>query len=63
MTMYPWAEHGLALFYPLMFRFSFHLVWPDFWLFPIFGATALGLALVINHAIKLRKSPTEQQAF
>ena len=63
MVMYPWAEHGLALFYPLMVRFSFHLVWPDFWLFPLFGAAALAVAIVISYAAKQRDTTTEQQAF
>ena len=63
MVMYPWAEHGLALFYPLMVRFSFHLVWPDFWFFPFFGVAALAIALGINYVLKQRVPTTEQQAF
>ena len=37
MVMYPWAEHGLYLFYPIRLAFSFHLFWPDFWWYPLFG--------------------------
>lgn len=63
MFMYPWAEHGLALLYPIMIHFSFHLVWPDFWLFPLFGAVVFGTALVINYAMKLHRQSGAQQAF
>lgn len=56
MVMYPWAELGLQLLYPLKIRFSFHLLWPDFWLYPLFGAASLLVALGIRYAIVLVKS-------
>jgi len=49
MVMYPWAELGLQLLYPLKISFSFHLLWPDFWLFPIFGGTVLSTVLCIRY--------------
>ncbi len=49
MVMYPWAELGLQLFYPLKISFSFHLLWPDFWFYPIFGFTLLTAALCIRY--------------
>jgi hypothetical protein len=48
LTMYPWTELGLYLFYPLKIAFSFHLLWPDFFLYPLFGIGCLVLALVIR---------------
>lgn len=37
MVMYPWIELGIYLLYPLKIPFSFHILWPDFWWFPLFG--------------------------
>ena len=45
MVMYPWAELGLQLLYPLKIRFSFNLLWPDFWFYPIFGCAFLLIVL------------------
>ncbi len=51
MTMYPWGEHGLYLLYPLKITFSFHLLWPDFWWFPVFGVASLLVALGIRYLL------------
>lgn len=40
LVMYPWVEIGLYLFYPLKISFSFNLLWPDFWLYPVFGVVS-----------------------
>ena len=48
MVMYPWAEYGLYLFYPIKLAFSFHLVWPDYWLSPLWGILILGITLCIR---------------
>ncbi|MBA7590054.1 hypothetical protein ES708_32156 [subsurface metagenome] len=53
MVMYPWAELGLQLLYPITIRFSFHLLWPDFWWYPIFGVFILLFSLSIT-LMKLR---------
>jgi len=49
MVMYPWAELGLYLLYPLKFALSFHLLWPDFWWYPLFGGLVLLVVLCINY--------------
>lgn len=49
LTMYPWTEYGLYLFYPVKLAFSFHLMWSDSWLYPFFG----GLILIIAFGIRL----------
>ena len=49
MVMYPWAELGLQLLYPLKIRFSLHLLWPDFWFYPIFGCAFLLVVLCIRY--------------
>ena len=49
LIMYPWIEIGLSLLYPLKIVFSFNLLWPDFWFFPIFGCAFLLIALCIRH--------------
>ncbi|MHA1930721.1 MAG: metal-dependent hydrolase [Candidatus Thorarchaeota archaeon] len=49
MVMYPWAELGLYLFYPIGIAFSFHLLWPDFWFYPIFGCVFLLVVLCIRY--------------
>ncbi|MCK5264908.1 MAG: metal-dependent hydrolase [Candidatus Thorarchaeota archaeon] len=51
MAMYPWAELGLQLLYPLKIRFSFHLLWPDFWWFPLIGVACLLGAFIIRYII------------
>ena len=45
LIMYPWVEVGLLLLYPLKIPFSFNLLWPDFWLYPLIGFGSLLLAL------------------
>jgi len=55
MTMGPWEEYGLYLFYPLTIPFSFHLFWSDYAWYPVFGIVALCvvlLYLVITHGLK-----------
>jgi membrane-bound metal-dependent hydrolase YbcI (DUF457 family) len=37
LVMYPWAEIGLYLLYPVKIVFSFNFLWPDAWLYPVFG--------------------------
>ena len=59
MVMYPWFEHGLFLLYPLKITFSFHLVWPDFWLFPIFSGICLLTTLCLVYNIRISKSKDE----
>ena len=49
MVMYPWAELGLYLLYPLKIAFSFHLLWPDFWFYPLFGSVFLLVVLCIRY--------------
>jgi len=49
MTLHPWEECGLYLLYPLKITFSFHLLWPDFWGYPLFGAASLLVALAIRY--------------
>ncbi len=49
MVMYPWAELGIQLLYPLKIRFSFHLLWPDFWWFPLIGVFTLLVAFILKH--------------
>ena len=49
MIMYPWVEMGIFLLYPLKVAFSFHLFWPDFFLFPIIGFACIILALIIRY--------------
>ena len=56
MTMYPWEERGLYLLYPLKITFSFNLLWPDFWWFPVFGAASLLVALGIRYLMTLTQS-------
>lgn len=51
MTMYSWTELGLPLLYPLKLYFSFHLVWPDFPFFPLFGGLVLIAAICIRYLI------------
>ena len=50
MVMYPWGELGLQLLYPLKIRFSFHLLWPDFYFYPIFGGVFLLVVLGIRRS-------------
>jgi membrane-bound metal-dependent hydrolase YbcI (DUF457 family) len=56
MTMYPWEERGLYLLYPLKITFSFNLLWPDFWWFPVIGAASLLVALGIRYMMTLTQS-------
>ena len=60
MVMYPWAELGLQLLYPLKIRFSFHLLWPDFWLYPLFGAAGLLIVLSIRFLMTLNDSGSNE---
>ena len=52
LVMYPWAEVGIYLLYPLRIPFSFNLLWPDFPFYPIFGFEFLVLVLVIRFLVK-----------
>ncbi len=63
MTMYPWAEHGLYILYPLKVPFSFHLLWPDFWFYPLIGAACFVSAVLINRLMLTRLSPQSGKAF
>lgn len=45
MTMYPWKELGIYLFYPIKVPLSFHLVWPDYWFFTFYGLLLVLLTL------------------
>ena len=56
MTMYPWEERGLFLLYPLKITFSFNLLWPDFWWFPVFGLASLLVAMSIRYLMTLTQS-------
>jgi len=56
MTMYPWEERGLYLLYPLKITFSFNLLWPDFWWYPVFGVASLLVALGIRYLMTLTQS-------
>ncbi len=47
MTMWPWPEKGLYLFYPLKIPFSLNLWWPDFVFYPLLGLCILGLSILI----------------
>ena len=55
MVMYPWAEYGLYLFYPIKLAFSFHLVWPDYWWYPLWGILILGVTLCVRFCCILIK--------
>lgn len=46
MTMYPWTELGLFLLFPLRQSFSFHLLWPDYPFYPLFGLAVFLLSLL-----------------
>jgi len=48
MLMYPWSEMGIPLLYPLGFPFSFHLLWPDYWFYPIIGGVILLVVLCVK---------------
>ena len=56
LTMHPWGEHGLYLLYPLKITFSFHLLWSDFWWYPVFGVASLLVALGIRYLMTLTQS-------
>ncbi len=59
LVMYPWNELGLQLLYPLKIRFSFHLLWPDFWWYPLFGITILLLAISVRYLnLRMKKEDT-----
>ncbi|MFW9919814.1 MAG: metal-dependent hydrolase [Candidatus Thorarchaeota archaeon] len=45
MIMYPWEELGLYLLFPLRIPFSFHLLWPDYPIYPLLGLALLSIAL------------------
>ena len=63
MTMYPWGERGLYLLYPLKITFSFNLLWPDFWWFPVFGVASLLVALGIRYLMtRTRPSKAENDS-
>jgi hypothetical protein len=47
LTMHPWAENGLYLFYPLKIPLSFGFVWSDYLWFPLYGIIALAVASII----------------
>jgi len=51
MMMYPWSELGLQLMYPMNNRFSFHLLWPDFCCYPLFGIITLVLTICIRYLL------------
>ena len=55
-TMYPWGEHGPYLLYPLKITFSFHLLWSDFWWYPVFDVASLSIALGIRYLMTLTQS-------
>ncbi len=55
MMMYPWAELGIYVLYPLKVAFSFHLLWPDFAFYPLIGLAIFGL-------VALYRYPTIRQA-
>ncbi len=55
LVMYPWVEIGLYLLYPLKIPFSFNLLWPDFWWFPVFGVASLILSLWIRYLMTFRQ--------
>ncbi len=56
MTMNPWSERGLYLFYPLRLPIDFGFFWSDFWGYPLFGLVALATALLMKYGFgqKLR---------
>ena len=56
LTMYPWAERGLYLLYPLKITFSFNLFWPDAWWYPVLGITCLLVALGLRYLISRSQS-------
>ena len=55
LVMYPWTEMGLYLLYPLKLAFSFNLLWPDFWWYPVFGVASLFVSLCIRFLMTLRQ--------
>ncbi len=56
LVMYPWEEVGLYLLYPLKFPFSFNLLWPDFWFYPIIGIVFLFTAYITRYALQWTKT-------
>ena len=58
MTMYPWEELGIMLFYPYPIRFSFHIFWPDYVYYPIYGLIAFGLSLLSYKIYIWHKTPS-----
>lgn len=62
LTMHPWIEMGLRLFYPLGIPFSFGLFWSDYWWYPLYGAVFLLAATTIRYVPALFQreySPTD----
>ena len=55
MVMYPWPELGVPLLYPLKINFSFNLLWPDFWWYPLFGITMFLLTISIRYLNRYMK--------
>lgn len=62
MTMNPWPEQGLYLFYPFKIPLDFGIFWSDFWAYPLFGLAALSFALLARYGLVRRTSaPTESR--
>ena len=61
MVMYPWTELGISLLYPLQLPFSFHLLWPDFWLYPLFGLALLLLVLGAHYILYSFRHPKSER--
>jgi hypothetical protein len=64
MIMFPWAEHGLYLLYPIKIPFAFHIFWSDYSGYPLLGFIALAVSFTIwiiwSKAFqRARKSPVE----
>ena len=55
LIMYPWVEIGLYILYPLKIPFSFNLLWPDFWLFPVFGFVIFLIAICFRYILTYQK--------
>jgi membrane-bound metal-dependent hydrolase YbcI (DUF457 family) len=51
MTMNPWPERGLYLFYPLRIPIDFGIFWPDFWGYPLFGMAMLTATVLLRYGL------------
>ena len=49
MTLHPWEEYGIMLFYPIRTVFSFNLVWSGYIWFPLIGFLFLSIVMLFRY--------------